>query len=100
LGQIGRALIPKLQAKYGPNCVVGTDAIKPADLKLPCKFNILDIMHVKKMDKIVKDNNINSIIHFAAILSATGELMPEKAKDINIRGLEHVFDVALKHKCQ
>lgn len=99
MGQIGRALIPKLQAKFGPNCVVGTDAVKPADLKLPCKFLILDIMHAKKMDKIVRDNGVNAIIHFAAILSATGETMPEKAKDINIRGLEHVFDVSLKNKC-
>ena len=56
-------------------------------------------MHQTKFEKFVRDNKVNHIIHYAAILSATGEKMPEKAMEINIRGLENVFDVALKHKC-
>ena len=92
-------MIPKLQAKYGNECVIGTDEVKPQDDKFPCKFLVLDITQQGRFDKIVRDNKVNTIVHYAAILSATGEKMPEQAKKINIRGLENVFDVALKHKC-
>jgi FlaA1/EpsC-like NDP-sugar epimerase len=85
--------------KYGPNSVIGTDMVKKPEAKMPCKFMILDIMHKNKLEKIVRDNKVTSIVHYAAILSATGEKIPEKAKEINIRGLENVFDVALKYKC-
>jgi len=78
--------------------VVATDLVRPEG-KFPCKFLILDILHDTKFDKIIRDNKINTIIHYAAILSATGEKNPDKAKAINIRGLEIVFDLALKHKC-
>ena len=97
---MGRTLIPALIQKYGKDSVIGTDLTKPDD-KFPCKFMLLNIMHEKKFEKIVHDNKVNTIIHFAAILSAAGEKPNgfEKAKEINIRGLENVFDVALKHKC-
>ena len=97
LGQIGRALIPKLQGLYGKDSVVASDIAKP-DGKFPCKFAILDILHHNRFEKCVRDNKINTIVHFAAILSATGEKMPEKAKEINIRGLENVFDICNKYK--
>jgi nucleoside-diphosphate-sugar epimerase len=97
---VGQALIPVLIQKYGKESVIGTDMVKPSD-KFPCKFLTLNIMHDKKFEKIVHDNKVNTIIHYAAILSAAGEKPNgfEKAKEINIRGLETVFDIALKHKC-
>lgn len=98
LGQIGRALIPQLQEKYGKDSVVASDMIIPKD-PMPCKFLQLNILHKKKLDKIIRDNKINAIIHYAAILSAAGENNPEKAKEININGLENVFDVAVKNNC-
>ena len=60
---------------------------------------MLDITHGARFEKIMRDHKVNTIVHFAAILSATGEKIPEKAKEVNIRGLENVFDIALKHKC-
>jgi len=98
LGQIGKALIPKLQAKFGQGSVIATDMVKP-EKPLTCKFMLLNIMQNGRFEKIVRDNKVNYIIHYAAILSATGEKIPEKAKEINIRGLENVFDIAIKHKC-
>ncbi len=98
MGQVGKALIPRLQAKYGPDSVVATDITKPNE-RVPCKFLVMDIMHLNRFEKFVKDNKVNYIIHFAAILSATGEKIPQKAKEINIRGLENVLDVALKYRC-
>eukprot|EP00831_Metopus_contortus_P077214 TRINITY_DN718_c0_g1_i6.p1 TRINITY_DN718_c0_g1~~TRINITY_DN718_c0_g1_i6.p1 ORF type:complete len:378 (-),score=53.69 TRINITY_DN718_c0_g1_i6:168-1301(-) len=97
-GQCGKALIPVLQQKYGANSVIGTDLQKPDWMK--SRFMVLDIMHKGRMEKMIKDNNVNCIVHYAAILSAAGEKIPEKAKDINIRGLENIFDLALKYKCQ
>lgn len=59
----------------------------------------LDITHEKKLEKIVHDHKINMIINYAAILSLEGEKFPEKVRSINLRGLENVLDIAIKHKC-
>jgi FlaA1/EpsC-like NDP-sugar epimerase len=88
-----------LHKQFGNDCVIGTDVSKNEGAKMPCKLMILDIKHKKKMEKIIHDNKVTDIIHYAAILSATGETMPEKAMQVNIKGLENIFDVAIKHGC-
>lgn len=54
--------------RCGVNNVIASDLKKP-EKKIDGKFYILDVTKEGKFAKIVKDHNINYIIHLAAILS-------------------------------
>ena len=43
------------------------------DYKPPCRFETLEICEKDKFEKLVKENNIDYIVHLAAIVSALGE---------------------------
>eukprot|EP01022_Parablepharisma_sp_SALTPOND_P028862 TRINITY_DN71921_c0_g1_i1.p3 TRINITY_DN71921_c0_g1~~TRINITY_DN71921_c0_g1_i1.p3 ORF type:complete len:171 (-),score=5.43 TRINITY_DN71921_c0_g1_i1:617-1075(-) len=97
-GQVGRALIPKLQAKYGKDTILATDVVGPT-MEFPSKCYILNVMHPEKLERFVVDFKVTQILHFASTSTAISETMPEKAIRVNMRGLENVFDVALKYDC-
>ena len=50
--------------------------------------------------KIVKENKIDYIVHLAAILSAAGELYPDKALKVNIQGTITALDIAREYNCK
>ena len=55
------------------------DNIVASDLKKPAKptagkFLLLDVTKKGRYEKVIKDNKINFIIHFAAILSGRPEI--------------------------
>ncbi|CAM9116983.1 unnamed protein product [Ectocarpus fasciculatus] len=98
IGQIGLELLPLLRSKYGQDNVFATDVRKaPANMsKGPFKF--VDVLDSPALSKIVVEENITTIIHLAAILSATGEANPHLALKINNEGTQNVLEICRLHK--
>ncbi len=94
-GQIGSELVKSLRQKYGPENVVATDIKKPsAFLKATDGFHYLDVLDADELARLVVEEDIDTIFHMAAILSAVGEQHPQMAYRINMEGLMHVLEVA------
>lgn len=100
LGQIGTALIPILQDKFGPKNVLVTDIKKPETDSFPpgTVFEILDVRNKEKIGRFCRSHNIDTIFHLAAILSATGEKNPNLAWEVNIQGTRNILETAHKLK--
>ncbi|KAI1719500.1 NAD dependent epimerase/dehydratase family domain-containing protein [Ditylenchus destructor] len=100
MGQLGRSLASILKYMYGRDSVLLTDICKrPADFhdstSSYCYLNILDR---KSIEEVVVNNNIDTLIHFSALLSAVGEQNVELALDVNCQGVQNVMNVAKTHK--
>jgi threonine 3-dehydrogenase len=91
-GQIGSELVPALRAKYGDENVVAADLHCPADRDGLCVS--LDICDRPALDRAIQDNRIDTVINLAAILSATGEKIPQKCWEVNVTGLLNVLEAA------
>lgn len=96
LGQIGTELVPHLRKKYGTDNVVATDIREPSYEFAP--FELLDVTDFGAFENVVKENNIDWIVHNASILSAKGEENPDLAMNVNIRSIEHALNLARKYK--
>ncbi|GAA3729414.1 NAD-dependent epimerase/dehydratase family protein [Salinicoccus jeotgali] len=95
LGQIGTELTLKLREKYGDENVLPTDIKEPESDELKGKpFEILDVRDKTRMDEIVEDFKPDTIMHMAALLSATCEKNPQFAWDINMGGLINALETA------
>jgi len=100
LGQLGRSLMFTMRNIFGADSVLLTDISKrPEELKeVPfCYLNILDSHSI---EEAVVNFNIDTIIHFSALLSAVGEQNVPLALQINSRGVENILEVARLHKCK
>lgn len=95
-GQIGTVLLEKLKALYPDNNILATD-IKPNESK---GIMALDVLDEVGLDTLISQNKIQVIFHLAAILSAKGEQNPQKAWEINMGGLFHVLESAVKNKVE
>jgi threonine 3-dehydrogenase len=91
-GQIGQILTRSLVERYGEKNVIATDISD--DPGFPCRYAKLDVLDGDLMMKLTKENGITDLYHLAAILSATGEKIPQKAWDINMKGTLHALEVA------
>ncbi len=92
-GQIGIELTAALREKYGTENVMAID-IRETEIAKSGPFKICNILDFNKYKKIVIDNNIGTVYHLAAILSATGEKNPKLCFDVNMNGLQNVLEVA------
>ena len=92
-GQIGIELTAALREKYGTENVMAID-IRETEIAKNGPFKICNILDFNKYKKIVIDNNIGTVYHLAAILSATGEKNPKLCFDVNMNGLQNVLEVA------
>lgn len=101
LGQIGSELTVKLRDIYGEANIIATD-IRKSDSKaaLSGPFEILDVTDSKRMYEIAKDNQVDTVIHLAALLSATAEAKPLLAWNLNMGGLINALEVARELNCQ
>lgn len=101
LGQIGTELALFLSERYGVDQVVISDIeFNPKHQAIKdLSFEQLDVLDFDHFCNIVQKHKINYIIHLAAILSATGETNPQKLWQINMTGLYHALEVALKFQC-
>jgi nucleoside-diphosphate-sugar epimerase len=91
-GQLGSELTESLQKIY-PR-VIATDIKLPTHPWHQTEFYKLDVLHKPSLARIIQEKGVTQIYHLAAILSATGELQPELAWRINMKGLRNVLDVA------
>ncbi|RNB59078.1 L-threonine 3-dehydrogenase [Brevibacillus gelatini] len=102
LGQIGSELIMKLREVYGADQVVATDIRKKEDdpVVQSGPFEILDVTDDKRMFELAKAHNVDTIMHLAALLSATAEAKPLLAWNLNMGGLINALEVARELNCQ
>lgn len=101
LGQIGSELVMELRKHYGNDNVVATDireSESPVVQSGP--FEILDVMDAEKMARIARTNEVDTIIHLAALLSATAEKNPLLAWNLNMGGLVNALEVSKELDCQ
>ncbi|MBH8602355.1 L-threonine 3-dehydrogenase [Thermoactinomyces sp. CICC 23799] len=101
LGQIGSELVMKLREIYGEQNVIATD-IRQTDSPVVHSgpFEILDVTDGKAMYEISKKYQIDTLIHLAALLSATAENRPLMAWNLNMGGLINALEVARELRCQ
>jgi nucleoside-diphosphate-sugar epimerase len=97
-GQIGSELTLELRKKYGGNNVVAAGHKRqPSETLLKSgPFEYVDLSVEENIEKIVKQYNIDTVCHLAAVLSATGEDNPQAAWGINMGSLYNVLEVARK----
>jgi nucleoside-diphosphate-sugar epimerase len=101
LGQIGSELTGKLRSIYGQDNVIATD-IRKTDTEAAVNgpFEILDVMDAKAMGEIAQKYQVDTIMHMAALLSATAEAKPQFAWNLNMGGLMNALETARELNCQ
>ncbi len=100
LGQIGSELVMKMREVYGSENVIATDLRKLEDSIVVTSgpFEILDVTDHKTMLELAKKHEIDTLVHLAALLSATAEAKPLLAWNINMGGLVNALEVARELK--
>lgn len=91
-GQIGTELTLKLRELYGDANVVATDLKEKIQLDGP--FEVVDVTDKERLLEVAKKYEVDTIMHLAALLSATAEKEPLKAWNINMGGLVNALEVA------
>jgi len=102
LGQIGSELVMKMREVYGSENVIATDLRRLEDSVVVTSgpFELLDVTDHKAMLYLAKKYEIDTLVHLAALLSATAEAKPLLAWNINMGGLVNALEVAREMKCK
>jgi nucleoside-diphosphate-sugar epimerase len=102
LGQIGSELVMKMREIYGNDNVIATDLrkIDASPVVTTGPFELLDVTDHKTMLELAKKYEIDTLIHLAALLSATAEAKPLLAWNLNMGGLVNALEVARELNCQ
>jgi nucleoside-diphosphate-sugar epimerase len=101
LGQIGTELVSKLRSVYGDSNIIATDIrSNESDVVKSGPFEVLDVTDEQKMFEIASKYKVDTIIHLAALLSATAEKKPLLAWNLNMGGLVNALETARELKCQ
>ncbi len=90
-GQIGTALLPRLQNMYGFDNVIATDLRQTE--KEEAIFETLDATNAPAISEIVQRHHVTQIYHLAAVLSAKGETDPLWAWNLNMQTLLNVLEI-------
>jgi threonine 3-dehydrogenase len=95
-GQIGTALVPKLQDVYGNNSVIASDLHTPNNYE--GIFIKLDATDPDAINEVIKKKQVTQIYHLAAVLSAKAESNPIWAWNLNIQTLLNVLEAGRQNK--
>ena len=94
LGQLGQEFIKFFNKKN--TYVLATDIRSPLK-DLSCDFEIADAMDEKRIDYLIKKNNINVVYHLVAVLSANGEKNPFMAWEINMKSFQNIINLSINN---
>ena len=100
-GQIGTELVPHLQRLYGTDNVISAD-LKDEQVAKMSQFGIaekLDATDTNAFAEAVKKHKVDAIFNLVALLSATGEKMPQVAWGINMGALLNSLNIAKEFGC-
>lgn len=101
LGQIGSELTLKLRDIYGTNNVIATDIKKnDSEAALGGPFETVDVTDLNKMVEVAKKYKVDTVMHLAALLSATAEAKPVFAWNLNMGGLMNALETAREVNAQ
>jgi nucleoside-diphosphate-sugar epimerase len=101
LGQIGSELTLKMREIYGGDNIIATDIRRTeSDVVQSGPFETLDVTEEKAIFNIAKKYEVDTIIHLAALLSATAEKKPLLAWHLNMGGLVNALEAARELNCQ
>lgn len=100
LGQIGSELTAALRARFGAENVIATDCRPqpPEHLKGEGPFHSADVTDIAALERVVKQYNIDTVFHLAAILSANGERNPQLCWQVNMEGTYNILELGVRHK--
>jgi len=99
VGQVGQELVPFLREIYGGENVIATDMRSPPqDLYEAGPFQYVDVLEMSNLSRLVVEENVQTIVHLAAMLSATGEQHPDLALRVNNVGTQNIFELARANK--
>ena len=98
LGQIGTELVDSLRDKHGTSSVIASDirSINEQNSTSKGPYVTLDVLDTDSIIKLCNDEDIGTVYHLAALLSATGEKNPELCRKVNVGGTISVFEAAKK----
>lgn len=102
LGQIGSELTHFLRKELGVENVLATD-LRFNENHCLCKeknFEVLDVMDEVAFKKIIENFKPTTLIHLAALLSATAEAKPLFAWDLNMKGLLNALELCRAYQIQ
>lgn len=101
LGQIGSEIVMKLRSIYGNDNVIASSRDKKGNKEAieTGPFEIVDVLSTEQISEAIIKHKVDSIIHLAAILSATGEKNPHLLWDINMNGLYNILEIAREKNC-
>jgi len=98
-GQIGVELTAALRGIYGEGAVFATDLQEEHPLlRGTGPFAQLDATNANAVHEFIVRKGITQVYLLAALLSATGEKVPLKAWDINMRSLLQVLEIGVQEK--
>ena len=102
LGQIGSELVIALRERYGGGSVIASDIrLPPLETLRPGeRFEFLDSTNLHQVQDHVRNGEVGTIYHLAALLSATAEEKPHVAWELNMGGLYKVLEVARQYECK
>lgn len=100
LGQIGSELTAALRARFGVENVIATDCRpQPPERLVDCGlFHSADVMDIDALERVIRQHDIDTIFHLAAILSATGERNPQLCWQVNMEGTLNILELGLRHE--
>jgi nucleoside-diphosphate-sugar epimerase len=96
LGQIGSELTAELRRRYGDASVVASDlrARPDGEFGQAGPFEQVNVTDADALAEICRRHGVKTIVHLAAILSATGEKDPMRAWHVNMSGLVNALEIA------
>ena len=101
LGQIGSELTLKLRDIYGADNIIATDLKKnTSEAAESGPFEVVDVTDFKTMVEVAKKYNVDTVMHLAALLSATAEAKPLFAWNLNMGGMMNALETARELNAQ